>query len=622
MGFVPDYTHHPPSPEPVTKEIGRRENVAGLSVTRIKLDAEGVAVYSHEVPVEFGFWARVLPPDVIAPEWSHHWMRLECRYDPPQRREKRRNPPTDARLEELHGKLAEIRVGPTEALAWALLELGEMQQALGRLSDALATYTEAWELLERTSSNAATANREPSREVRLLRASALAGRAEMLYALSRIERPDTAGGDGEDDGPHPSLGLEEALGHLERARELLVPLANEDPKQYGVDLIRCLDQLARVYEALGHHARTVELHAEIVERGSLGPGDTLIMAETPLGRRRYDRGVFRRGLNGKKPYFGKKLCKAVASRWAAALAKAKSSQGPFPAVDASLVVLEALEDPKIVTRDPFTTNDDVLIAGISVPSAPFLEPERDYTPPWNDEDARRTGWVIGVCTDAKAVHARVLATLEPLVAKAQEGKLLLFPPSFIPDAQPRRPSAEEIGKAAEELAPAAAWMAMAGTKNPVGHGGRVDRVALCFFHDLLYDHLRRVRRSTGKQPPPPDCSGEMPNIGGGRKTLADQLLVIEAKLAIPLEQGEEWARQAKALIGRCNDEHAQKQDLMELGADLALFQRHYGGRLVPDEVLDYVEQWITETVLGSRGRSSSGCALPSQRKRRERLDAS
>ncbi len=583
MGFIPERLEPLVSPHGSleTGPIAARTNVTRGSATRIRLDAEGEPVYGHEVPVELGFWAREIPDGKLAPGWSHRWLRLECRYDPPTPQASRSRVPTVDDLERRTHDLARIRMEsagqpvPPRRLVEALVRQGIAQGGLRSHEQAVCTLSEACA----AATLVAEATGSAPAEVDLL-AHCHHERGEVLRAAGRPQ---------------------EARSAFETAIERLRPLASRP--EHAEALVRSLEVQAKVLEALGLLDEARVVLDEAVERGSLAPRtDTLVIAEFPLaGRRRFDRAVFRRGLDQKRPYFGSKLAKHVRER----LERAMQASGRAADVAGSLgvnvvaLVLEALEDPAVVARDPFTSNDRVLIAGISSPTPPFTEPEHDYTPGWSDEDAARTGWVLGVCRDAEAVHAKVVEALEDMVKEAVEGKLAVFPPSRS-DGRPWRPPGDLIGPAAQRLAAAAAWLAMAGPKDPVRRGTRVVHVAEQRLNDLLYNFVRKTglpkgsprvalveeeRGATGVIDEPP-----IPVL-----PIDEQRERLTAFLA--RHASEEWAHEGKRLLARCSAPIGRDDEaLQQLVSETRACHRRYRHEPRFEEVIDFVRAWIEDGI--------------------------
>ncbi|MEM9462853.1 MAG: hypothetical protein AAGF11_52415 [Myxococcota bacterium] len=588
MGFIPEPHEVFIEADEQTSPIASRSNVEGASATRIRLDGPE-PVYGHEVPIEFGFWPRELPADLLLPGWGHRWLRLECRYEPPDLRRSRERRPTEADLlrheESVRRMQAESkgRSTPTASLADALRKLASIQRALARLDDAEPASMEACRVSRaRTESLHAPVelSKPPERVVkdeqlaRSLLARCLVERGEVLHALGRNHQ---------------------ARDVLREANDLFRTVLRQRPRQEA-GLMQSLHCLEAVLEELGpdhvHEHETVL--TEVEQRGSLRPKhDTLIVAEVPFaGRRRCDLAVFRRGLGRAKPYLGRRLRGVVEARVAERIKAVRGVEDAALRVNVAQIVLEAMEDPAIVARDPFNTDARVFIAGISSPNSPFWEPDRDFTPNWNDDDAARTGWTLGVCADAPAAHAQVLDAIEGMVQLAEDGELYLFPPSGS-SGPIVRPPGDRIGRAARCMATWAVWQAMAGTKKPVRVGMPVAAIARLRLNDLLYNVERRAFRA-----PSPACGLSSTTLVVDTEDSPSSVIEHRRKVERMLDAhvGEPWARAGRQLLKRCAARTAPEHELIAIQQGRLAYQRAHPAINRVEEVADFVEQWLRSAI--------------------------
>lgn len=523
-------------------EIASHPNVERGSATRIRIK-DGIPVYGYELPIELGFWAREIPAGKVFRRWSHRWYRLELRYDAPHRLRRRETSAMD------------------EATLAADIEACARARAMVDAS--------------------------PTSKARTELSRCLTDQGKTLVALGRLDVASDA---------------------LAEAVTLLRGLVDREPRQTAT-LWHALDIWAQTLADLGRHAEADVLQRELVERGTMVPVvDSLIVAEVPLaGRRRCDRAVLRPGLHDRKrEAFGPegKLAEVVTKEIENAKRTLAAGCDPLLEIDVAQIVLSALENHEIVRKDPFTTNDDVLIAGISIPRPPFHAPEYDYTPKWNEDESARTGWVIGVCADAESVHRQVLVALDPMIRAALDGTLRIHPP-----ANERGSSitfdSQRLGGSVQELAEGAAWQAMAGVPEPTKVLGKpVASVAKGRLNDLLYNLDRKEfrRREAASKVAASQAATSTMLTGRPvedefeavfRDPLNEQRRKVEA--FIEVHRHEPWARAGRRLLAKCTPHaarHPREKNVIK--AEFHEYRTTYARELRAKDVSDFVTRWLEE----------------------------
>lgn len=232
--------------------------------------------------------------------------------------------------------------------------------------------------------------------------------------------------------------------------------------------------------------------------GTVEAGHAFIVADAPrAGRRRYDRSTFRRGYSDIKRVFGSKFDKAV--------------DRIRDDADRSDRVRALIEDPELVKWDPFTAGGKVMVAGLGAPNRPFPEPDFDWTPrieapsqpktaqrePGNanvsaadDHDeaggpASRTGWFLGVCSNANDAFLLVHSKLSRIAERAHDRRYTVARGG-------RELRIDLAAPAALQAAEHASWLAMAGIEAADDLRDQpVSKMARRLFNALMFNLERK-----------------------------------------------------------------------------------------------------------------------------------